>query len=190
MTFQPLTTPEPLATGGPIHPALLPIVVALANFHEAVFKGALAGQLPDVAGAAQAKTLLDLVGEALDAQQLRNALDHIAKTARNSRTSTRRLRWIEQRALFALEGKPYDNTAFDLPQNVDTALKRATKENIALRQKRTPRPLADWHEDYGAALWWAFPVNEAPYSGSPLSSDWPGYHTHWTPIVVPAEPLK
>jgi hypothetical protein len=184
------TTSEPRATGGPIHAALLPIVVALANFHEAVFKGALAGQAPDVAGAAQAKTLLDLMGEALDAQHLRNALDHIAKTARNSRTSTRRLRWIEQRALFALEGKPYDKEAFDLPQTVDSALKRATKENIALRQKRMARPLADWHEEVGPVLWWTFPVNEAPYSGHPNCSDWPGYHTHWTPIVVPEEPVK
>ena len=34
---------------------------------------------------------------------LAQALDHIAKSAAKSRTSTRRLRWIEQRAIFALE---------------------------------------------------------------------------------------
>lgn len=50
------------------------------------------------------------------------------------------------------------------------------------------RPISEWHEDRGSALWWRFPVEEPPYSGSPLDSDWPGYHTHWTPIVCPDEP--
>lgn len=49
-------------------------------------------------------------------------------------------------------------------------------------------PLSDWHEDIGAALWWRFPVEEPPYCGSPVCDDWPGYHTHWTPILVPHEP--
>jgi hypothetical protein len=59
---------------------------------------------------------------------------------------------------------------------------------------RTPRvatvarPIDEWHEDHGDMLWWRFPVNEPPYSGSPLDDDWPGYHTHWTPIVCPDAP--
>ncbi len=48
-----------------------------------------------------------------------------------------------------------------------------------------PRPLDDWHEDIGEVLWWKFPLVEPPYVGSPLSTEWPGYHTHWTPIQVP-----
>ena len=52
----------------------------------------------------------------------------------------------------------------------------------------TPRPLSEWHEDIGPVLWWAFPVDEEPYCGSPLNADWPTYHTHWTPITVPAPP--
>ena len=44
---------------------------------------------------------------------LRDALDHIMRTARASRTSTRRLRWIEQRAYQALQGK-YET--HDLPK--------------------------------------------------------------------------
>lgn len=43
-----------------------------------------------------------------------------------------------------------------------------------------PRPLADYHEDYGFCLWWKLPVCEPPYAGSPNCSDWPGYHTHFT----------
>ena len=49
-------------------------------------------------------------------------------------------------------------------------------------------PLADWNEDVGVTLWWRFPVEEPPYCGSPTYDDWPGYHTHWTPILVPHEP--
>jgi hypothetical protein len=53
----------------------------------------------------------------------------------------------------------------------------------------TARPLLEWHEDRGDVLWWRFPVEEPPYVGSPLDTDWPGYHTHWTPLpLVPREP--
>lgn len=49
-------------------------------------------------------------------------------------------------------------------------------------------PLRKWHEDLGFVTWWKFPVNEPAWIGSPLCSDWPGYHTHFTPhpeIPVP-----
>lgn len=53
------------------------------------------------------------------------------------------------------------------------------------------RALAEWHEDDGPVTWWAWCghewAGEAPWCGTPLDQDWPGYHTHWTPIqVVPA----
>lgn len=72
------------------------------------------------------------------------------------------------------------------------------------------RPLAEWTEEDGNVLWWAFPVVEPPYVGTPLDightvtvsavcvggfnemnvqvGGWPDYHTHWTPIEVPDEP--
>lgn len=46
-------------------------------------------------------------------------------------------------------------------------------------------PLERWHEDMGPALWWKFPIDEPPYVGTPIDSDWPGYHTHWSPIPIP-----
>lgn len=52
------------------------------------------------------------------------------------------------------------------------------------------RPLEEWHEDYGDVLWWTFPIAEPPYVGSPLCSDWPGYHTHWTPLPPYPQPTK
>lgn len=74
------------------------------------------------------------------------------------------------------------------------------------------RPLDEWNEDDGDVLWWKFPIEEAPYVGSPLDlgqtvevtartvatetaplrfmvGGWPGYHTHWTPLPeAPTEP--
>jgi hypothetical protein len=50
-------------------------------------------------------------------EMMRGALDHIARTARRSRTSTRRLRWIEHRAEMAIKGERYDDEAFDLPKS-------------------------------------------------------------------------
>lgn len=44
------------------------------------------------------------------------------------------------------------------------------------------RAIAEWHDDHGNVLWWAFPINEPPWVGQPDDSDWPGYHTHWTPL--------
>jgi hypothetical protein len=48
-------------------------------------------------------------------------------------------------------------------------------------QAASVRPLSEWHEDDGPVTWWKFPVDEPAWIGSPTDSDWPGYHTHWTP---------
>lgn len=58
----------------------------------------------------------------------------------------------------------------------------------AFRGASRARPLAEYDEDLGSVLWWAFPVAEPPYVGKPYDSDWPGYHTHWTPLEVPTAP--
>lgn len=50
------------------------------------------------------------------------------------------------------------------------------------------RPIEEWDEDDGPALWWRFPVSEPPHAGTPLDDDFPYYATHWTPIVVPPAP--
>lgn len=50
---------------------------------------------------------------------------------------------------------------------------------------RTPRPLDEWHEDNGPALWWTLPVSEPPYAGTPLDDDFPEHVTHWTPLEIP-----
>lgn len=49
------------------------------------------------------------------------------------------------------------------------------------------RPEEEWHEDFGPVLWWKFPIEEAPWCGcgQGIDLDWPGYHTHWTPLPDP-----
>jgi hypothetical protein len=55
------------------------------------------------------------------------------------------------------------------------------------------RPASEWHEDMGDVLWWKFPIDSAPYCGSPLDSHWQEHEldkvfTHWTPLQLPADP--
>lgn len=62
-------------------------------------------------------------------------------------------------------------------------------ERCAKQDAEMPRPLADWHEDDGAVVWWRFLVDEPAWIGTPLDEDWPGDHTHWTPHpAAPKEP--
>ncbi|NQX57525.1 hypothetical protein [Paenibacillus qinlingensis] len=61
------------------------------------------------------------------------------------------------------------------------------KQNLLLGEELTrlkqfndafiPILIDEWHEDKGDVLWWSFPIQEPPYCGSPLDSDWPDYHT-------------
>jgi hypothetical protein len=50
------------------------------------------------------------------------------------------------------------------------------------------QPRSEWSEDIGPVLWWSFPIDEPPYCGTPLDSDWPDYHTHWTYAISPNQP--
>jgi hypothetical protein len=54
-----------------------------------------------------------------------------------------------------------------------------------MEQVRQAKPIDEWHEDMGNCLWWSFPIEEPPYSGSPLDNDFPNYVTHFTKIIVP-----
>ncbi|WP_282259636.1 hypothetical protein [Stenotrophomonas sp. PS02301] len=59
-------------------------------------------------------------------------------------------------------------------------------QGIDLGQQRPliARSLAEWHEDDGNVMWWAWCgrgwAGEPAWCGTPSDSDWPGYHTHWT----------
>lgn len=82
------------------------------------------------------------------------------------------------------------------------------KQPYAIGAAAVAKLRVEWHEDDGPVLWWKFPIVEPPYVGTPLDcgrtvavqiigaddpmlqtkfdvGGWPGYHTHWTRIVVP-----
>lgn len=67
------------------------------------------------------------------------------------------------------------------------ALGAAPQPAVAAGWPLIARALDEWHEDDGPVMWWAWNgsasgwAGEPAWCGTPLSSDWPGYHTHWTP---------
>ena len=69
---------------------------------------------------------------------------------------------------------------------------RAAADAIARWGRPAAAPVAipgeEYHEDMGPVTWWRLPVDEPPWVGTPNDSDWPGYHTHFTP--APTNPLN
>ena len=91
----------------------------------------------------------------------------------------------------------YDEHGGKWPDHHEQALFQAVKNARAALAQPEPVALArtedEYHEDMGAVLWWRFPIDEPPYCGSPLDSEWPGYHTHFTPLgpmPTPANALE
>lgn len=37
-----------------------------------------------------------------------------------------------------------------------------------MQEQMAPRPFHEWHEDIGDVLWWLWPIEQAPYVGTPL----------------------
>lgn len=62
--------------------------------------------------------------------------------------------------------------------------------NCHIHELGYPPGINQYREEYGPVLWWVFPINEPPYVGTPNDSEWPGYHTHWTPIWIPPDPTE
>lgn len=60
------------------------------------------------------------------------------------------------------------------------------KENTVLKEANELTPEEEWHEDDGNVIWWKLPINEPPYVGTPLDSDFEeGYYTHFTRLIEP-----
>lgn len=60
------------------------------------------------------------------------------------------------------------------------------KHTPTIQGAKTYRPASEYHEDYGAVLWWNLPVAEPPYVGSPLDVAFDHeFYTHWTELIVP-----
>ena len=71
---------------------------------------------------------------------------------------------------------------------MQAAMNSEARAELAQLRESKPliaRQLGEWHEDDGPVAWWAWCghewAGEPAWIGTPNSSDWPGYHTHWTP---------
>jgi len=73
----------------------------------------------------------DKAAREVDPMLLATALDHIARSAARSRSMTRRLRWIERRAVIALEGREYRDLDVDLPKDPGPATNEKNARRIA-----------------------------------------------------------
>lgn len=79
--------------------------------------------------------------------------------------------------------EPGDFNNYDTFFNYSSAVKRLGELEDAIE----PQPIDEWHEDDGDCLWWKFPIEEAPYCGSPLDNSFPDYVTHFTRLILPIE---
>lgn len=86
----------------------------------------------------------DFAANNVDPMVMANALDHIARTAKASRSQTRRIRWIQLRAEMALSGNEYRDIDIDLPRKVTDV----TQERL---QKRMAFHIAIKHQLHAAA---------------------------------------
>lgn len=76
------------------------------------------------------------MNEQASSNLLRDALEHIIKTVGQSRTQTRRLRWIGKRAELALAGRQYVAAEHELPPSGETEHGKLLVRNGRLRIER------------------------------------------------------
>lgn len=136
------------------------------------------------------------VGELVEWLRDRAESTSLAHAARRITRAADLLQLLASPACLALKPSPELTEAFkDLPPGRIELLPEGAQviepaEHTILVPARTPVPVAipgeEYHEDMGAVTWWRLPVDEPPWVGTPNDSDWPGYHTHFTP--APPEP--
>lgn len=100
------------------------------------------------------------------------------------------LEWLKSRQT---QTNAFIETRLYLRENAEQGATEAVFTAPAVGTPLLARAKAEWHEDDGAVLWWAWNgesrgwAGEAAWIGTPLDQNWPGYHTHWT--AHPAQPV-
>lgn len=79
-------------------------------------------------------------------------------------------------------------------QKIAAQMPSAAVDELVDAKPLIARALAEWHEDDGPVMWWAWCghewAGEPAWCGTPTDSDWPGYHTHWTPHPIQPQAIK
>lgn len=118
------------------------------------------------------------------------AAEHVAQVVTNSSTSELHAVWLQGTGAMictTLNGPTSEANAQYIAALTPSIMMPMIDLCLSAVDRVILRPLAAWDHADGAVLWWKLPIEEPPYCGTPGDSDWPGYHTHWTPLSVPAE---
>lgn len=111
-----------------------------------------------------------------DPEQVKRTFDHLISIVKKGSLS----RVIYSLVLLLdLRNKCVDPDVDFLDHHPETKLAMFAKK---------PRQLSEWTDDFGPVIWWVFPIRECPWVGTPNDEHWPGYHSHWTPLLMPEDP--
>lgn len=131
-------------------------------------------------------TIQSLIESSRDLQAERDALKTRVEELENALAEM-----TEDRDLWAGNHDEY-HCPFEADLAREKERNRALDE--ILKMWTIARPLSEYHEDMGCALWFKYPIDEPPYVGDPNCCNWPGYHTYFIQlrnemIPVPKEAL-
>lgn len=75
--------------------------------------------------------------------------------------------------------------------NPDSSVLELHPDLVKLQSLVQLRPASEYHEDMGSVLWWKLPIEEPPYVGTSLDTDFPKNDcTHFSPLPVPQQPQE
>lgn len=84
-----------------------------------------------------------------------------------------------------LKGSLNQGGVYYTMEEYGSLVSQAQVRSVELQRLTQARAADTWTDGNGPVLWWMLPVSEAPYVGTPSDQNWPGTHTHWTPLPAP-----
>ena len=67
----------------------------------------------------------------------------------------------------------HSNEQVKLLLSLTKRVKELEEANESIEQEPEPKPFDEWNEEDGNVLWFNRPIEEPPYCGCPLDSEWP-----------------
>lgn len=119
---------------------------------------------------------------------LKGLNDDLTVTEARADAAELRIAILEGAILSAHSSLTWCNTDKQIPHAIWHLEQVLPNMKAAPTPEITARTIEEWHEEIGDVLWWMFPIQEPPYCGNPLDSDWLDCYTHWTPFECPDAP--